>query len=234
MLDPKRPNARAGPLGILMLENVPMPFVGCMGNPETFRYSVLYRTVPGAWAEGVMAGDPRLTPALQRAAQQLVDDGAVALTTNCGFFVRYQQAIAAAVSVPVATSSLTLLPFLTHIGGAHGRIGIITADARLLEPPLLRHLGLLGMTPIAIGGVQGSHSWHQMQQPVPAVDPEQLRRDALESVDRLRREFSDLRCLLLECTGLGPCAREIRRSTGLPVYDSVTTADLLMAGVLHS
>ena len=222
-----------GPLGIMMLENTPMPFLGCMGNPATFEYPVVYRTAPGAWANAVMAGELSLTHSVQATARQLVADGAVALTTNCGFFARYQHAITAAVEVPVAASSLALLPLLTHLVGGGGRIGIVTADSRLLRPELLTALGLLDDAPIAIVGIEGSPSWQEMQRPAPAVDLDQLRSDALDSIWRLQEQFWDLRCLLLECTGLGPCSAEIRERTGLPVYDAVATADFLMASVPH-
>ena len=34
-------------LGVLQLENTPLTHAGCMGNQASFRYPVLYQTVPG-------------------------------------------------------------------------------------------------------------------------------------------------------------------------------------------
>src|SRR4051794_19347477 len=113
-----------GPLGVLQLENKPVMFLGSLGNPKTFSFPTLYRTVAGAWASNVVPGDPAMEAAFVSAAKELVAEGAAAITTNCGFTLRYQRAMAEAVPVPVATSSLLLLPFLAAT--TRGCIGILT------------------------------------------------------------------------------------------------------------
>src|SRR5690349_13327394 len=96
-------------LGILLLERgpSPSPFTpkpGSMAHPATFDFPAITETVEGAWTDVVIRGNPALEPACIAAAQRLVDQGAVAITSNCGFFIRHQAAVAASVNVPVALS----------------------------------------------------------------------------------------------------------------------------------
>src|SRR5499427_4581255 len=74
---------------------------------------VLYRVVAGASPQRVVreraAG---LLDAFIAAARELVAVGADGITTNCGFLSLYQKELAAAVSVPVATSSLMQVPMI--------------------------------------------------------------------------------------------------------------------------
>src|SRR5215207_5752548 len=90
------------PLGILMLDARFPRIVGDMGNALTWPFPVLYRVVRGATPERVVLEGARgLAGAFVEAAQELVHDGAEAITTNCGFLCLLQEELAAAVRVPV-------------------------------------------------------------------------------------------------------------------------------------
>src|SRR5690348_5598960 len=145
-------------LGALMLENAPLTFRGCIGDAASFKFPVIYKTVPGAWAKRVMEGDQTLTEAYIESARQLIGEGAVALITNCGFNIRIQRELAAAMRVPVAASSLVLLPYLNAIRPQNGRIGIVTADATLFAHDFIEMAGIAVEVPIAIAGIEGSKS----------------------------------------------------------------------------
>src|SRR4051812_47766036 len=100
------------PLGILMLETRFPRVLGDMGNARTWPFPVLYRVVRGASPEKVVLnGAPGLLPAFIEAAQDLVELGAEAITTSCGFLSLFQKELAEAVKVPVATSSLMQVPW---------------------------------------------------------------------------------------------------------------------------
>ena len=74
------------PLGILMLEARFPRIPGDMGNATTWPFPVLYRVVRGATPERVvLQGAAGLLPDFLAAAADLVDLGAEAITTNCGF-----------------------------------------------------------------------------------------------------------------------------------------------------
>ncbi|XSC42611.1 hypothetical protein ACF1BQ_030315 [Bradyrhizobium sp. RDT10] len=78
--------------------------------------------------ENVVRGDPSLEPAYIAAARRLVERGAIAIHSTCGFAVRYQRAVAAAVNVPVAMSSLLLLPALLRQLPPSAKIAVLTYD----------------------------------------------------------------------------------------------------------
>src|SRR5690242_2881492 len=83
------------PLGILMLEARFPRIPGDMGNAATWPFPVLYHVVRGASPEKVVLRDARdLLPKFIAAAKDLVDLGAEAITTNCGFLALFQNEIA--------------------------------------------------------------------------------------------------------------------------------------------
>ncbi|WP_349643588.1 AroM family protein [Bradyrhizobium genosp. SA-3] len=66
-----------------------------------------------------------MTSAVTQAATDLVREGAQLITSNCGFMIRYQEAVRAAVDVPVLLSSLLLAPFLERILPREKALGIL-------------------------------------------------------------------------------------------------------------
>ena len=118
------------PLGILMLEARFPRIPGDMGNGETWPFPVLYpRRARRQPREGGAGGRRGLLPDFVAAAQDLVDLGAEAITTNCGFLSLFQTEIAAAVGVPVATSSLMQVPWVQATLPPGKRVGVVTVSA---------------------------------------------------------------------------------------------------------
>jgi len=105
-------------LGILSLDTAFPRVRGDVGCGETFDFPVKYATVDGADPEEIVhrAGDAVL-PRFIRAAEGLVDDGCLGIATTCGFLVRWQRELAAALPVPVLTSSL-LVSTGRHVTGS--------------------------------------------------------------------------------------------------------------------
>ena len=100
------------------------------------------RVVHGASPQRVVReADPALLQPFIDAARALVNEGAAAITTSCGFLVRWQAALQAAVPVPVWTSSLLLLPDLRWPG-------VLTVDAQALASvPAVAGVPLAGLAP---------------------------------------------------------------------------------------
>src|SRR5213593_2663429 len=100
-------------VGILMLDTRFPRIPGDMGNAATFPFPVRYQRVAGASPDLVVRrGAAGLLPAFIESARQLEHEGVGAITTNCGFLVKYQRELAASVAVPVFTSSLLLVPLV--------------------------------------------------------------------------------------------------------------------------
>src|SRR5207244_4755884 len=141
-------------VGILMLDTRFPRIPGDMGNASTFPFPVRYQRVEGADPDLVVrrraAG---LLPASRDGARRLEHEGVGAITTNCGFLVKFQRELAAAVRVPVFTSSLLLVPLVHRLLPPGRRVGIMTVNAGTLGPEHLRGAGV-GDIPIAVAGME--------------------------------------------------------------------------------
>ena len=86
---------------------------------------------------------PRVLAALKANAEALAAEGAVGLSTSCGFLALYQKELEALSPVPVATSALLLIKELTG-----RKVGVLTASAENLTPAHLEAVGAPGDTPV--------------------------------------------------------------------------------------
>src|SRR5258708_36261709 len=130
-------------VGILMLEARFPRIPGDMGNATTWPFPVLYKVVRGASPDRVVRRKAEgLLDDFLAAARELVADGADGITTNCGFLSLYQRELAAAVGVPVATSSLLQAPFIESLLPPGKRVGIITVSKANLTQAHLEAPGL--------------------------------------------------------------------------------------------
>lgn len=226
-------------LGILNLERglpsdvtPPMPRPGSMLNPATFDFPIISETVAGAWAENVIRGDPALEPAYIAAARRLVERGAVAISSNCGFSVRHQAAVAASVNVPVVMSSLLLLPALLRQIPTAAKIAVVTADSRHCGEDLLGVENPVERARLVIGGVEGSKLWHnEMKRPPSPTEVADIERDVSACVARLRSGYPEIAVLLFECTAFPLVTPAIRRIARLPIYDITTLCRMTFASV---
>ena len=107
-----------------MLNTVfPRP-AGDIGNAATWPFPVRYRVVSAAIPERVVQRpDDALLAAFVEAARERESEGVRAITTSCGFLALYQRELTAAVSVPVATSSLLQVPMIARTLPASRMIG---------------------------------------------------------------------------------------------------------------
>ncbi|MDX0980367.1 hypothetical protein GOL41_31990 [Sinorhizobium medicae] len=216
-------------LGILELENKPMMHPGALSAPGTFEFPVNRLTVPGATTRNVVDGDLEVKDAYIRGARQLEDEGAAAIIANCGFSAVFQAEVSAAVSIPVALSSLLLVPLVAKTLPPGRKVGIITYDASKLKD---NHFGAVGWSSreiaVAIAGIEGSESWHQLAQPVPVVSQALLISDVMTAVKSLVKTEPAVGAFVFECAGFPLTAGAVRAETGLPVADYVSLAKILI------
>jgi hypothetical protein len=219
----------SGPLAILRLQHKPVPMKGSIADPASFAYGVRYLAVPGAWTENVTGGDRAVLASYIESARRMVAEGCRAITTTCGFTSLFQAEVSASVPVPVALSSLSLLPLLERLIPPGGRIAIITFDATRLTEAHCRGAGWsIASSPVIVAGIENSESWREMFKPEPGFTREMLARDVLAAIERLRDARGDICAILLECAFFPIVADEVRAKTGLPVVDFLTVGDLLM------
>lgn len=205
-------------VGILMLEARFPRIPGDMGNATSWEFPVHYKIVRGASPDKVVRRNAQgLLPDFIAAAQELVADGVDGITTNCGFLSIFQQDIAAAVGVPVATSSLMQTGMVNALLPAGKRAGILTISGSSLTPAHLAAAGVPPDTPI--GSTEGGREFTRaILGNEPEMDVAAAEEDNVDAARKLVASNPDIGALVLECTNMGPYAPAIRAATGVPVF----------------
>jgi hypothetical protein len=207
-------------LGVIMLDTAFTRFPGDIGCAEGLAEPVLYERVPGATAARVVGsrdGDAGLEPFVA-AGERLIARGADRLTTSCGFLVLRQAALAARLSVPIATSALLLAPLLQRLLPSGRRLGILTFSAPDLTPAHLDAAGAAPDTPVA--GLPMDGVFRRSILGTAVEDSFEAReREVVDTARRLVAHHPDIGLLLFECTNLPPHRRAVIAATGRPVFD---------------
>lgn len=216
-------------LGLMELENTPINFPGALASDETFQFPVKHMTVTGASARNLVDGDRSVRESYISCARQLEKEGVAAITSNCGFSALFQADVSAAVSIPVALSSLQLVPLAAATLPAGRKVGIITYDSTKLAD---HHYVAAGWSsanvPISIAGIEGSQTWRQLAELVPAVTPQLIIDDVMSAAISLLRADPAVGILVFECAAFTLAAETVRCETGLPVADYVSLAKNLI------
>jgi hypothetical protein len=216
-------------LGILELETRPVELPGFMAGPETFSFPVKRKQVPGAFTRNVTAGDKSVEHGYAAAARELERQGVSAIVSNCGFTGLYQAAVSEAVSVPVAMSSLLLVPFVARTLKTGSKIGLLTYDARKLTE---NHYACAGWSSkeisVAVAGIEGTELWYEFAKPAPNIDVSILIREVVAAGRKLLQVNPEIGAFVFECTAFPLAADAVRRDTGLRVADVLTLANMLL------
>jgi len=225
-------NVYGASVGILMLESRFPRAPGDMGNAGTWPFPVQYRVIRDATPDRVVrhraAG---LVDAFIEGARDLVAHGADGITTTCGFLSLFQKDMAAAVGVPVATSSLMQYPMIQAVLPPGKRVGILTISKASLVAEHLIAAGVPADAPVA--GTDGGREFTRVVlDDEPALDFDLAREDLLLAADGLIAGHADIGAILLECTNMVPFAAAIRSRTGLPVYSIYSFVTWFQAGLL--
>lgn len=219
-------------VGILMLETRFPRVHGDMGNALTWPFPVAYRVVRGASPDKVVRHRAEgLLEAFVEAGRDLVAQGADGITTTCGFLSLFQDDLAAALSVPVATSSLMQAPLIERLLPPGRRVGIVTICAAALSREHLEAVGADPDTPV-VGTDGGEEFSRAILEDEPTLDVEAARRDLLAAGTALTERYPDVGAILLECTNMMPYAADLRIATGLPVYSIYSFVQWFQAGLL--
>lgn len=220
------------PLGILMLDTRFPRIPGDVGNATTWPFPVLYRVVSGASPERVvLKGAAGLLPDFIDAAKELVRLGAEAITTTGGFLSLFQKELAAAVGVPVATSSLLQVPWVQATLPPGKRVGIVTVSGSTLSPAHLEGVGVPLDTPL-LGTENGKEFFRVLiTAEKDDMDIDQAERDVIEAGKALVGRHPEVRAIVLECANMAPYAAPLRAEVGLPVYDIYSMITWFHAGL---
>ncbi len=219
-------------VGILMLETRFPRIPGDMGNAGTWPFPVLYKVVKGATPDNVVRGGAvGLADRFIASARELVADGADGITTTCGFLALFQDQLAAAVGVPIATSSLMQVPMVQSLLPPGRRVGVLTISKASLTSEHLKASGIPLDTPI-VGTDEGREFTHAILDDQPTLDVDLARADLLDAGNQLVRDFPEVGAIVLECTNMTPYAADLRQTLGLPIYSIYTFVTWFQSGLL--
>jgi len=211
---------------------------GSLENATSFEYPVQYKALDiSRFPEGprTLNPSPELGRLLVEKAKEFEREGVKVISTDCGFYVYFQDEIAEAVNIPVCTSALLMVPLVSKLIGKNKRVGIITWDSRVLSKEHLRRAGIDESIKIAVIGYE---KWREKRSPMFHADArlppekrlEMLEEDLVEAAKELTQEYPDIGAIVLECTAFPPAAYAVQRATGLPVFDVV----MLLNWVCHA
>ncbi|WP_461551458.1 aspartate/glutamate racemase family protein [Sinorhizobium meliloti] len=202
-------------------------------NPATFGLPIITEIVEGALAERVIRGDPSLEGACVTAAHRLVERGANVVAGDCSFLIRHQDAISAAVDVPVITSGLLLIPTLLRQLAPAKKLAVLTADTRHLGEELLGVQNARDRERLVIGGMEGGiYMRNTLAHPLVQTNLDQIEHEVGVCIRQLRGQHPEIVMLLFECTGFPVVSKALRRKTGLPIYDITDLCVLTLNAVV--
>ena len=194
--------------------------LGDAGNPASWPFAVMIEPVAGAFAEPVVTGRFADVQPFIEAGRSLVDRGAVALATTCGFLVRHQRQLQNTFTVPVLTS--TLIQFARLQATLNGwRVAILTIDAAALDSAV-RAAADIPDDALVFALARNSHFVSAILDGTVALDIAQAETEWVNLALACRRQHPDIGLWLFECANMPPYAAAVVRATGLPVYDALT------------
>ncbi len=219
-------------VGILMLEAQFPRIPGDMGNATTWPFPVHYKVVRNASPQRVVReGAEGLLDTFIEAARDLVADGVDGITTNCGFLALFQDELANAVPVPVATSSLMQVEQVNRLLSSGKRAGILTISGSTLTSKHLQKAGVPEDTPV--GSTEGGREFTRaIIGNELTLDVDLARQDNIDAALALKDKHADLGALVLECTNMVPYAGDIREATGLPVFTIESFVSWFQSGLM--
>ena len=176
-------------------------------------------------------------PEFIRCAKELEGEGVAAITTYCGMTGSIQEDLTEVLDIPVFTSNLLQVPFVSRIIGKKKRVGILTASSEMIlkeNKKTLRRCGIDETIPIAVKGMEESDYvdiWRtqycldpQKELDKSKYEPGKVEKALVKVTEELISEYPDIGAMVLECTEMPIYAKAIHEAIGLLVFDS---ADLV-------
>ena len=218
------------PLGIIMLDTQFLRPLGDVGNPDSWPFPVIIERVDGAVAQAVVSGIYEAAEPFIEAGQRLVERGACAVTTTCGFLVRHQRALEAALTVRVQTSTLLSYSALQQKLGKSRRVAILTIDKAALDSPV-RAAANIPDDALIFDLPAESHFRRAIFDAVLPLDPPAAEREWVSLALSVQRAHPHIGQWLFECANMPPYASAVADATGLVVYDALAMGSALYRSV---
>ncbi|MTI15878.1 aspartate/glutamate racemase family protein [Rhodobacteraceae bacterium RKSG542] len=216
------------PLGVLSLETQFPRLLGDIGNPDSYDFPVIIERVTGAGpARVVELQDEALLAPFIEAGQLLIDRGACAITTTCGFLGLFQRQMSEVLSVPVCCSSLAQIPAIQFALAPSKQLAVLTISRETLTP---RHFPEpIDCSKLNIHGLPENCEFRRVYLGNATDIDRALAREELIEAARLATKAENIGALLLECSNMVPFAHDIQKAAGVPIYSYDTMVRWLYA-----
>ena len=225
-------NIYGASVGVLMLDTRFPRIPGDIGNAQTWDFSLMYKIVRGASVKKVVCeGAEGLLQDFIDAGLELVDMGADGITTTCGFLALYQQELAAALKVPVATSSLMQIPMVQALLPPDKKVGVLTVSSANLGASHFEAIGVPLDTPV-MGTEAGQEFSRVLINNEEVLDIDLARQDIIKAGRALQTSCPELGAIVLECTNMMPYAADLQHALGIPVYSMYTFLSWFQSGLM--
>lgn len=236
-------------IGIMLFETAGSRLKGDPGYPGTFDFPVEYGVVKGSYRD-LIDGSEAAKQRLIETARELERRGVAAIAGDCGLMALYQRELAAAVNIPVLSSSLVLIPFIRAVISENRAIGILTGHSELLGRHHLTGAGAGGTKNLRIQGMQDEPHFHKVViRGEGEAQYNLMKQDVFSGVRKLMQgqglavdgladnaksdeapancSVTELGAVLLECSNLAVFGAEVAAEFGVPVFDINTGIRLL-------
>jgi len=208
------------PRGLVQLESLK----GNSTNRDSYDFPVIFSHVPGANIHTILERpDINIMKKMVTYGKKMIEKGVRAIVTSCGFNAIFQKELSKSLTVPVATSSLMQIPFVATTLSSSQTVAVITANKRLLTRDHFRNAGVPNSLNVLILGMEKCLEWNKIfTSPDENIDLDVIREKVVSTASDALEKYPSIRAFVLECTDLPPFSKEIRKRTGLPVFDFIT------------
>ncbi|MCC8126581.1 MAG: aspartate/glutamate racemase family protein [Clostridiales bacterium] len=209
-------------IGILMLDTVFPRTRGDIGNARTFPFPVRYKVVRDVFNGDKLPrdADEVLLNAFIKAARELEAEGCRAITTSCGFLAGFQQELAAAVNIPVFTTTLSLVPMIAPMIAKDKKIAIFTERREFMTEFLFNRAGWSSKDfQICISDLPESSAFnHLVIYDKKEGDFTAIQQNIMEMTQNHMKEHPDTGAIILECQNFAPFGSLISEISHVPVF----------------
>ena len=214
-------------IGILVFSGGAPRIPGDPGHAATFPYPVRYQIVDGSFYD-LINGSDLIRGKILDACRDLKKVGIRGIIADCGLMALYQKDISAQLHIPFVGSSLCQLPIIWQMIGCQGTIGIIAGHIDFLKEIHLINSGWNSSISLSLEGMQCMQHFSEIVlNGGTGLDFNRMRLEVLTAAKQLREKTPDLQAVILECSNLATYSRDVSESLRLPVFDTVSAANLL-------
>ncbi|MFD1606984.1 aspartate/glutamate racemase family protein [Oceanobacillus luteolus] len=210
-------------VGILYIDNCWYPVIpGNVANLSTYNFPVRLKRVQNTETMKILNGDSEMLEHVIKAARELEEEGARAISSACGFFGNYQKEVAEAVNIPVYLSSVIQIPWILTGLKSNEKVGILTAYDKGMTSNLFDSCGINDSSRCVTYDMSAYPEFSVIIENKGTFDNEVVKKEAIDAATKLVDTNPEIGAILLECSDLPPYASDIQRAVGLPVFDFIT------------